>query len=87
MSKIIKETEMSLVKPERRGKPHAVLPRHCRCDNFPCPRAVDAQYEIGAKAIVTDSYTGRTARYIASFRGISLRSLYATARTCRDCWR
>lgn len=35
--------------------------------------AVDSQYDpnIGTKAIVTDSYTGRTARYISSFRGIS----------------
>ena len=33
--------------------------------------AVDSQYVVGTKAIVTDSYTGRTARYISSFRGIS----------------
>ena len=39
--------------------------------DFLAHRAVDSQYEIGTKAIVTDSYTGRTARYLASFRGIS----------------
>ena len=37
---------------------------------FLARRAVESQYEIGTRAIVTDSYTGRTARYLSSFRGI-----------------
>ena len=32
-------------------------------------RGVDSRKVLGTRAIITDSYTGRTARYIASFRG------------------
>ena len=71
MSKIIKETEMSLSS-RKDAVNHTLFCRDTAdVTTFLAHGAVDAQYEIGAKAIVTDSYTGRTARYIASFRGIS----------------
>ncbi|MDD2962155.1 MAG: pyruvate kinase [Muribaculaceae bacterium] len=37
--------------------------------SFLAHQAVAASTMVGTKAIVTDSYTGRTARYVASFRG------------------
>ena len=71
MSKIIKETELSLSS-RKDAVNHTLFCRDTAdVTTFLAHGAVDAQYEIGAKAIVTDSYTGRTARYIASFRGIS----------------
>jgi pyruvate kinase len=39
--------------------------------SFLAQQAVKATVLLGADAIVTDSYTGRTARYIAAFRGES----------------
>ncbi len=70
MTSIIKETERSLSRNEAISKT-----LFCRdtsdVTTFLAHGAADAQYAIGARAIVTDSYTGRTARYIASFRGIS----------------
>lgn len=36
---------------------------------FLAHQAVKSSAELGTKAIITDSYTGRTARYIASYRG------------------
>ena len=37
--------------------------------SFLAHQAVDSAEVLGTRAIITDSYTGRTARYIASFRG------------------
>lgn len=37
--------------------------------SFLAKQAVESCKVVGTKAIITDSYTGRTARYIASFRG------------------
>ena len=66
MSKIIKETEMSLSS-RKDAVNHTLFCRDTAdVTTFLAHGAVDAQYEIGAKAIVTDSYTGRTARYIAT---------------------
>ncbi len=71
MSRIISETE-SVLKRRDDAFNHTLF---CRDTSdvtaFLAHGAVDSQYEIGTKAIITDSYTGRTARYIASFRGIS----------------
>lgn len=70
MTKIASEAEKSMTN-------HDLLNHEMFCastadvTDFLAHRAVDSQYEIGTKAIVTDSYTGRTARYLASFRGIS----------------
>ena len=37
--------------------------------SFLAKQAVKSSARLGVKAIITDSYTGRTARYIAAFRG------------------
>ena len=37
--------------------------------SFLAKQAVKSSSRLGVKAIITDSYTGRTARYIAAFRG------------------
>lgn len=71
MTGIIKETERALTG-RKDSVSHTLFCRDTSdVTTFLAHGAVDAQYEIGARAIVTDSYTGRTARYIASFRGIS----------------
>lgn len=70
MSRIISETEHAL-RDRKDAINHTLF---CRDTSdvtaFLAHGAVDSLYEIGTRAIVTDSYTGRTARYIASFRGI-----------------
>lgn len=53
------------------------LEQRCAClpaqpgdiTSFLARQAVDSSPLLGTRAILTDSYTGRTARYIASFRG------------------
>lgn len=70
MTRIVSETENALC--DRKDAVNHTL--FCRNTSdvtaFLAHGAVDSLYEIGTRAIVTDSYTGRTARYIASFRGI-----------------
>ena len=39
--------------------------------SFLAKQAVKSSYRLHVKAIITDSYTGRTARYLAAFRGSS----------------
>lgn len=72
MSKIIAETERSIL--DINASAHDLAKDMAPASDvtaFLTHGAVDSQYTIGTKAIVTDSYTGRTARYIASFRGIN----------------
>lgn len=38
--------------------------------SFLCRQAVQSELEIETKAIITDAFHGRTARYLASFRGL-----------------
>lgn len=67
MSRIAIEAEKTL-----RKMPHDDS-RHPKMENdvtsFLAHQAVDSAEVVGTRAIITDSYTGRTARYIASFRG------------------
>lgn len=74
MTRIISETEQTLREnPAMFAGAGATL--FCRTEtdttSFLAHGAVDSQYALGTRAIVTDSYTGRTARYLAAFRGIS----------------
>ncbi len=69
MTRIISATERSANK-HRSAEPQ-MAHRSSDVTEFLTHNAVDSQYTVGTRAIVTDSYTGRTARYIASFRGIS----------------
>ncbi|MDP4203257.1 MAG: pyruvate kinase [Bacteroidota bacterium] len=39
--------------------------------SFLAHRAAEASTELGVKAIITDTYTGRTARFLAAYRGTS----------------
>ncbi len=39
--------------------------------SFLAHRAAEASMELGVKAIITDTYTGRTARFLAAYRGTS----------------
>lgn len=69
MTRIIAETEKSL---KKHYSPNSKLAtKSADVTEFLTHNAVESQYCIGTKAIVTDSYTGRTARYISSFRGKS----------------
>jgi pyruvate kinase len=65
MSKIAIEVEQSLCHHEA-----AVVPDHENSvTSFLARQAVASAGPLDTRAIVTDSYTGRTARYISSFRG------------------
>lgn len=67
MSRIAIEAEKTL-----RNMPHDDK-NHPKMENdvtsFLTHQAVDSAEVLDTRAIITDSYTGRTARYIASFRG------------------
>lgn len=67
MSRVAMEAEKSL-----RKLPHDDE-RHPKLENdvtsFIAHQAVNSAEALDTRAIITDSYTGRTARYIASFRG------------------
>ena len=39
--------------------------------SFLCNAAVETSTKLGTKAIITDTYSGRTARYLAAYRGAS----------------
>ncbi len=39
--------------------------------SFLCNAAVETNHKLKTKAIITDTYSGRTARYLAAYRGIS----------------
>ncbi len=39
--------------------------------SFLCNAAVDTNEKLGTKAIITDTYSGRTARYLAAYRGVN----------------
>jgi pyruvate kinase len=39
--------------------------------SFLCQAAVDTSTKLGTKAIITDTYTGRTTRYLAAYRGFA----------------
>jgi len=39
--------------------------------SFLCNAAVETSKKLGTKAIITDTYSGRTARYLAAYRGES----------------
>ena len=69
MTRIIAETEKSMKK--ECSSNLDVLTMATDVSGFLTHGAVASQYSVGTKAVVTDSYTGRTARYISSFRGIS----------------
>ncbi|MBQ3874033.1 MAG: pyruvate kinase, partial [Bacteroidaceae bacterium] len=45
------------------------LSENCDPTEFLSKQAVKATVKMNIKAIITDSFTGRTARYISSFRG------------------
>lgn len=64
MTRVAAEVEKSLV----HTRPIPVVEPDVT--SFLSRQAVASSQVLGTKAIITDSYTGRTARYIASFRGI-----------------
>ncbi len=70
MTRVIAETEEAVAK-ETMAHYTSFARSASSVTAFLTHGAVHSQYEVGSKAIVTDSYTGRTARYISSFRGIS----------------
>lgn len=39
--------------------------------SFLCNAAVETSVKLGTKAIITDTYSGRTARFLAAYRGVS----------------
>lgn len=39
--------------------------------SYLCNSAVETSVKLGTKAIITDTYSGRTARYLAAYRGVS----------------
>lgn len=65
MARIARETEKAAA-----GK-SGLLPRPDGADvtDFLARQAVESQRLLGTRAIITDTYTGRTARYVAAFRG------------------
>lgn len=68
MSRIAIEAEKAINKMPHNDRLH---PKMIQNDvtSFLTHQAVDAAEALDTRAIITDSYTGRTARYIASFRG------------------
>ena len=53
--------------------------------SFLCQAAVGACSNLGTKAIITDTYTGRTTRYLAAYRGIApIFSICYNERTVRQ---
>lgn len=67
MSRVAIEAERSMQKLTH--DVHSLPKMENDVTSFLAHQAVDSAEEVGTKAIITDSYTGRTARYIASFRG------------------
>ncbi len=66
MAKIAEEAELSKM-PENDIQISFTSSEH-DTTAFLAKQAANAANEIGTKAIITDSYTGRTARYLAAFR-------------------
>lgn len=65
MSRIAREVESSFGRFDM-----AVIPEvECDTTSFLARQAVASSAVLHTRAIITDSYTGRTARYISSFRG------------------
>ncbi len=67
MSRVAMEAEKSLRKMPHNDYQHPKLENDVT--SFLTHQAVDSAEALDTRAIITDSYTGRTARYIASFRG------------------
>lgn len=74
MAKVAKAVEESLMYNHDSNHPD---PIEHDVTSFLAREAVESGAVLGTRAIITDSYTGRTARYISSFRG-----LYPTIAIC-----
>lgn len=66
MASIARETERSLSGADIPPVPEL---HDAEVTSFLARQAVVASRKLGVKAILTDTYTGRTARYVSSFRG------------------
>lgn len=66
MAKIAEEIEHALESNVRNAEPL----EDKDVTSFLCRQAVQSELEIGTRAIITDAFHGRTARYLASFRGL-----------------
>ena len=67
MARVAIEAENMLHKMPHNDEQHPKMENDVT--SFLAHQAVDSAEVLGTHAIITDSYTGRTARYIASFRG------------------
>ena len=67
MARVAIEAENMLHKMPHNDEQHPKMENDVT--SFLAHQAVDSAEVLGTRAIITDSYTGRTARYIASFRG------------------
>lgn len=66
MTRVAKEAERSMIENNK-----AIIPNiEHDVTSFLARQAVKSNSVLGTRAIITDSYTGRTARYVASYRGL-----------------
>ncbi|MDR2919298.1 MAG: pyruvate kinase [Tannerella sp.] len=69
MSKVINEAEQTKLAANDIRVP--IRGNDLDVTSFLAKQAVKSSYKLNVRAIITDSHTGRTARYLAAFRGIA----------------
>ena len=70
MSKVINEAEQTKLSANDIRVP--IRGNDLDTTSFLAKQAVKSSYKLNVRAIITDSHTGRTARYLAAFRGVAI---------------
>lgn len=70
MSKVINEAELTKLSANDIRVP--IRGNDLDTTSFLAKQAVKSSYKLNVRAIITDSHTGRTARYLAAFRGVAI---------------